>query len=118
VILLGEANIANKIAVIMGGTCSVASIIGVADAITKAHLWYKLFDLLLPSSFWGWTLTILKLAVTVASYVIGVGVAITGAKIALVVAQILYIIKSDAAESMREAALVAAHARRLQSAPH
>jgi hypothetical protein len=118
VILLGEANLANKIAVIMGGTCSVASIIGVADAITKAHLWYKLFDLLLPSSFWGWTLTILKLGVTIASYVIGVGVAITGAKIALVVAQILYIIKSDAAESMREARLIAAHARRLQSAPH
>jgi hypothetical protein len=115
VTVLGNADVAAKIAVIMQGTVTAASIIAVADGITKAGLWLQLFKMMLPNSFWGWTLTIVKLGFTIVSWAIGVGLAVTGAKIALLVASILLIIKEGAAEAEAEAEALLTHVALLRS---
>jgi hypothetical protein len=114
--VLGNSDLAARIAVFMQGSITAASIIAVADGITRAGLWMKLFRLLLPDTFWGWTLTIAKLSLTIAGWALGVGVAITGAKIAVLVGSLLNIVASDREAAAAEAALLTAHAERLRRA--
>lgn len=113
-LVLGSQELAAKIAVVMQGTITAASVIAIADGITKAGLWWKIFRLLLPNSFWGWALTIAKLGLTIAAWAVGVGPAITGAKIALVVASVINILNSDEALVAEEAQRLEIHVDRLR----
>ncbi|MGU3473205.1 hypothetical protein ACLBWT_18915 [Paenibacillus sp. D51F] len=94
-IVLGESSVAATIAVIMQGTVTASSIIAVADGITHAGLWLKLVEAVLPNSFWGWAITVAKLGATIAGFAFGVGWAVKGAQIALMVADVLVILSSD-----------------------
>ncbi|MBF0186233.1 MAG: hypothetical protein HQM06_17835 [Magnetococcales bacterium] len=108
-ICLGEATVAAKIAVLMQGTVTAASVIAVADGITKAGLWWQILQLLLPNSFWSWAITIAKLGLMIAAWVLGTpwAAAVTGAKIALLVADIINIIAGDLEKVAKESAILA-----------
>ena len=108
-LILGSKEVAARVAVLMQGTVTAASVIAVADGITKAGLWMKLFKMLLPNSFWGWTLTICKLSLTIAAWALGAGPAITGAKIALLVADIIRILAENVEAVEKEEALLTTH---------
>jgi hypothetical protein len=115
-VALGSSEVAAKVAVIMQGTVTAASIIAVADGITKAGLWWQILKLLIPNSFWGWALTIAKLGLTIAAWVVGAGPAVTGAKIALLCADIIAILNSDVAAARAEAAALTAYVERRNAA--
>jgi hypothetical protein len=113
-ILLDNVDIAAKVAVIMGGSVTAGSIIAVADGITKSKggLWWQILKLLLPNSFWGWAITVAKLSLTIASWAVGIGPAVTGAKIALLCTDIIRILKGAAELAAGEATLLAEHVAR------
>ena len=97
----------------MQGTVTATSIIAVADGITKAGLWGRILDALLPSSFWGWVFTIAKLAFNIALAVVSAPAwwVVKGGKLLILVADVLMILGGGAAA---EAALILAHADRLR----
>jgi hypothetical protein len=116
-VVLGSTEVAAKVAVIMQGTVTAASVIAVADGITKAGLWWQILKMLLPNSFWGWALTVAKLGVTIAAWAVpGLGEAVTGAKVALLCAQIILIVNSDLAAARAEAVALTAYVEGRRSA--
>jgi hypothetical protein len=107
-----------KIAVIMQGTITAASVIAVADGITKAGLWMKILALVMPNSFWGWAVTIAKLSITIASFIppfTEFGAALKGAQVAILVADIAHIVASDPAEARAEAARLVTQSQQLRA---
>jgi hypothetical protein len=105
-IVLGSSEVAARVAVVMQGAVTIASIIAVADGISKAGLWWKILKLVLPNSFWGWALYAAKLAVFIASLLTPYGYALRGAKLAVLVMDILLILGEDEQAVAREVALL------------
>jgi hypothetical protein len=108
-IVLGSSEVAARVAVVMQGAVTIASIIAVADGISKAGLWWKILKLVLPNSFWGWALCAAKLAVFIASLLTPPGYALRGAKLAVLVMDILLILGEDEQAVAREVALLNAY---------
>jgi hypothetical protein len=113
--VLGNAEVAARIAAWMQEGITIASVISVVDGVTRAGIWWQILDFFIPNSFWGWTITIAKIGVSIVQWVSGVGTAIKGAKMVILVAQIVNIIRSDEVQVAEEVALLSTHVERLRS---
>lgn len=112
-LVLGDPEVAKKVGDVMDqkGTIGPMTIIAVPRAIST-KLWLAILNKLLPRSFWGRTIMIMKLTVTIASWFIGLGAALTGFKLAQLGVKIAGILVESPEVAAAEVALLAEHVSR------